>query len=257
MRRILTLLIALTFVMSLGGMVAADTEEQKSKSAEEYKQKREMAEKLKKDGTLDEIDKKRQEYYKKYKDQLIDQSKITNEAEAKKAMQQLEQSITAEATASRGTNNISFGSFWDGDIILVHDGICPWGYYRHGGTYDADSEEFYSAQASDQGYGSGVIKEPQSWYTNNYDEAIGLYVPSVSGNCSSMLDYFQDQLEEGDSYNLTAFSDRDSWYCTKLPWVGYWDYFNINIHEWNFTMFACYPDNIRDDDDPIVFATGS
>lgn len=251
MRRILTLLIALTFVVSLAGIVAADTGEQKSKSAEEYKQKREMAEKLKKDGTLDEIDKKRQEYYKEYKDQLIDQSKITNEAEAKKALQQLDQSTVAGASTTRsGTNNISFDSFWDGDIILVHDGLCPWGYYRHGGTYDARAGNFISAQM-----GQGVIRESTSWYTNNYDEAIGLYVPSVSGNCSSMIDYLREHL--GDDYNLTAFSVRDSWYCTKLPWVGYWDYFNINIHEWNFTMFACYPDNISDDDDPIVFATGS
>lgn len=67
--------------------------------------------------------------------------------------------------------------------------------------------------------------------------------------------YLRGQIN--DPYVWSDFDDRNGWYCTKLPWVGYWEYHNVNIHEWDFSMYYCYPDNIYDDDDTIVFASGS
>lgn len=45
-----------------------------------------------------------------------------------------------------GTNLLPFTNFDNGDIINVHDGTVPWGYYRHTGIWDSD---FYTGSLYD------------------------------------------------------------------------------------------------------------
>lgn len=124
-----------------------------------YQLKMKMAKELEQNGTIDMLTQKRQQYYEENRDILIDFSKITdlNSKEAKEAIKIIEKDMSNHQSMSKGSNNISYSAFGDGDIILVHDGSCPWGYYRHGGTYDEDLGQFISAQVGD-----GVLYESKS-----------------------------------------------------------------------------------------------
>ncbi len=149
-----------------------------------------------------------------------------------------------------GSNNIDYTYFTDGDIILVHDGFCPYGYYRHGGIFVEEEGKFISAQM-----GQGVIWESKSKY-HGYDEAIGLYVdykmdiPEQRKYATdAIVNYLKQQL--GEPYKLSSKSDESSWYCTKLPWKGWSKITNVDIDE-NSGAF-CFPDNIYRDTDTVIF----
>jgi len=82
----------------------------------------------------------------------------------------------------KGTNQISFGGFDYGDIILVHDGVVAWGYYRHVGMWDSD---FYNGSIYDKCIWEANVDptndvhraSPQKF--RNYDYAVGLWVALV------------------------------------------------------------------------------
>ena len=225
-------------------------------------------------GTIKQIEKNIKDYYKN--NYVIDDSKINdlNSPEAKEFikiiegdMRQFGNKVKSKSDSSgdigtlslgdeepTGSNSISYSSFEDADIILVHDGLCAYGYYRHGGTYDEGRGEFISAQLSDQGNGEGVIWEDKSWYRDNYDEAIGVWVPDYDNEIRTatrnfIVDYLKDQL--GEPYGFTLYNDRDTWYCTKLPWVGWEDHYNCDLNE---DGGLCVPDDIEDSQDTSIFA---
>ncbi|WP_427338868.1 hypothetical protein [Caloranaerobacter sp. DY30410] len=149
-----------------------------------------------------------------------------------------------------GSNNIDYTYFMDGDIILVHDGFCPYGYYRHGGIFVEEEDKFISAQI-----GEGVIWESKSKY-HGYDEAIGLYVdykidlPDQRKYATdAIVDYLKQQL--GKPYKLSGKNDESSWYCTKLPWKGWNKITNVDID--GDSGIFCFPDNIYSDTDTVIF----
>jgi len=158
-----------------------------------------------------------------------------------------------------GSNNISYSAFENADIILVHDGSCAYGYYRHGGTYDETEDQFISAQLNNQGNGVGVIWEDKNWYQDNYDEAIGVWVPDYDNEIRNetrdmIMNYLEDQL--GEPYYLSLYITRSSWYCTKLPWVGWKEFYNTNINAGiELGSNFCLPDDIYADFDTEVFVS--
>ncbi|MCL6478396.1 MAG: hypothetical protein K6T65_08260 [Peptococcaceae bacterium] len=119
-----------------------------------------------------------------------------------------------------GENDITFESFDSGDIIV---GLgTPTG---HAGEFDADR---YSGELEDYCIWSanvepvdGVQLEQPGKYREDYDEAYGLWVPSVSypGRVAAR-DYCEDQL--GEPYELNGYKNTtDEWYCSKLCWASY------------------------------------
>jgi hypothetical protein len=106
---------------------------------------------LVKQGVTDRINKKIKDYYKTNKEKLLDLSVLKNpdSPEAEGVLRMLEESMSSTDIGSNddtigtlslggdppdGQNDISFTWFENGDIILVHDGFCAYGYYRHAGT---------------------------------------------------------------------------------------------------------------------------
>lgn len=118
-----------------------------------------------------------------------------------------------------GTNNIAFGSFDDGDMIVVlgvafgHAGEWDSAYW-HGSVYD---RSFISANMTPV---NGVQREQPIKY-RQYDRAYGLWVPAVppSGRVRAR-DYARTQM--GEPYLITSSkSDQSRWYCSKLLWSSY------------------------------------
>ncbi|NLU53030.1 MAG: hypothetical protein GXX10_09255 [Clostridiaceae bacterium] len=231
---------------------------------------------LKNDGTLAKIQKRINDYYKVYSKDLLDLSvlKNPNSIEAKNVLKRMEESMMGIDSVTpgglvgtldlgsdppNGQNNISFSLFEDGDIILVHDGFCIYGYYRHAGTYDATYGKFVSAQAKDSGNGKGVIWESKTWYTDNYDEAVGMAVDYYKSDrqtvIKEVMKFLRDQL--GKPYSLVpGYNVRDKWYCSKLPWVGWKEKSGIDISNGDYLIGMCIPDDIYYDADTFLFAYG-
>ena len=232
---------------------------------------------LERNGTIKKIEKKIKDYYKN--NYVIDDSKINdlNSPEAKEFIKSVEDDmrrfgnkIKSKSDSSgnigtlsmgddepTGSNSINYSAFENADIILVHDGGCSYGYYRHAGTYDEARGEFISAQISDQGNGEGVIWEDKSWYRGNYDEAAGVWVADYDNEMrtevrNSIVDYLDDQI--GDSYSFTWYYDRDNWYCSKLPWVGWEDHYLCDLNE---DGGFCVPDDLNDSQDTSIFVSAS
>lgn len=156
-----------------------------------------------------------------------------------------------------GTNNISFASFDYGDMILVHDGTVPWGYYRHAGMWDSD---FYNGSLSDKS-----IWEASPDLTNdvhratptkfrNYDYAVGLWVPNATADERYDTTWFAlDQ--SGDPYDASSSkTNYDEWYCSKLLWAAYKEKAGIDLD--SNGGLTVLPDNIYMSQEASIFATG-
>ncbi len=267
------LLISLFLVLTMSSVSVAT--EKSTKLDLKIKQMEEMDSK----GINKHLDKKIAEYYKN--NNVLDDSKITDlgSPEAKQFLKMIEKDMdkfdnklnksksNKDSSGDIGTmslgdeepsgsNSINYSAFEDGDIIIVHDGSCVYGYFRHAGTYDDDVEEFVSAQKNDQGNGTGVIWEDKDWYRDNYDEAVGVWVPDLDNEMrnetrSMIIDYLKDQL--GDPYGFTWFYDRDTWYCSKLPWVGWGEFYtDADLNE---DSGLCVPDDIDESSDTRRFTS--
>ncbi len=68
-----------------------------------------------------------------------------------------------------------------------------------------------------------------------------------------MMSYLRNQL--GEPYMPTAKSNRDSWYCTKLPWAGCNDYYGVDIDDNG--GFMCWPDDIYNSNSVSIFVSAS
>lgn len=274
--KVFHLLLVLSLMLIPVVQASAKSDGDTKKFSKKAEMKLQMREQLKNDGTLDKLDKQIKDYYKENQDRLVDLSVLKNpdSPEAKEVLKKMEESMSGiDPNSDDGTvgtlslgddppdgqNDISFAAFEDGDIIVVHDGFCYYGYYRHAGTYDEDREEFVSAQLKDQGNGTGVIWEPESWYQDNYDEAVGRAVDYYESDrqdvISDVMYYLRDQL--GEPYSLTPGYDvRNKWYCSKLPWVGWKIETGIDISYGDYLIGMCIPDDIYYDEDCFSFAHG-
>ncbi|KOC52283.1 hypothetical protein IRP63_07095 [Clostridium botulinum] len=205
-----------------------------------------------------EIDQKMHKYYKKYSKELIDLNNLNNLDKSKqeeienilggKNKDNLTRSSSGSSSDARGFK-LNFKNFHNGSIILVHRGKCPYGYWRHVGTYSESKQKFLTAQISDSGYGSGVIYEPKEWYTRSYDEAVGVNINSCSSN-SNQLNDMMNWLSQfiGKDYSIIraskSLNENDLWYCSLIPWKGYKNYFNVDIDS-NQGRFVAPDDIIR------------
>lgn len=226
-----------------------------TKTEDELKYKITATEQYEKDGTNKMIQEKMEQYYEN--NEIIDYNKITDldSAEAQKLIKKIEKAMidysegkySSKSLGSDpviGTNTIDFSDFINADMILVHDGQCPYGYWRHSGTYEAITGKFISAQIANQGNGVGVIREPKSFY-RGYDEATGQWVNDVANSMrletrSNIMNYLGNQI--GDGYKFSSYYNRDTWYCSKLPWVGWQEFYNTNL---NWLGGICSPDDLH------------
>jgi hypothetical protein len=117
-----------------------------------------------------------------------------------------------------GYNNITFGSFDSGDIVVVlgtstgHAGVFDRPRY-----YNLASYAIVSANVSPT---NGVQMEQCNKY-RTYPEAYGLWVPGVDWLGTSVRDFCRRQL--GEPYSIAASKSDDSrWYCSKLCWAGWY-----------------------------------
>lgn len=119
-----------------------------------------------------------------------------------------------------GVNNISFSQFDSGDIIVVTGTN-----FGHVGEFDLSrsrgNSTDYCFWAANTTPVNGVQLEQPSKYWK-YDEAYGLWVPSVSySNRIGASTYCEAQ--NGEPYQLNAYKyDTSMWYCSKLAWASYY-----------------------------------
>ncbi|BAD77338.1 hypothetical conserved protein [Geobacillus kaustophilus HTA426] len=164
----------------------------------------------------------------------------------------------------KGTNNISFTAFAPGDIIVVHDGSPPWGYYRHAAVWDGtyytgslDSYAFIEANVENQpGDGQSNVHYSTARKFRNYDQAVGLYVYTLEQQFRTLArNYIRNQLGEPYKFVGSYKSDDSTWYCSKLAWKAYYEMGNRDL-DYDGGLYV-YPDDIYQDGDTKIFATGS
>lgn len=264
----ISILMSILFVLTIS--LAALATEESTKLDLKIKQTEEMVNQ----GIDKKLDHKKDKYYRN--NDIIDDSKITDcdSSEAKELIKVIEKSMddfdnelkskldndfstNLGGGGSSGSNSIDYSSFENGDIVLVHDGFCIYGYYRHAGTYDEDKDKFISAQKNDLGNSDGVIWEDKDWYRDNYDEAVGVWVVDATSEIRTetrdkIMDYLRDQL--GEPYIFSSYNNRSSWYCSKLPWVGWEDHYECDLNE---NGGFCVPDDLEKSDDTKIFASSS
>lgn len=132
----------------------------------------------------------------------------------------------------KGTNKISFAAFDYGDIILVADGLVPWGAYRHVGMWDSD---YYSGSLNDKCIWEANVSPTSDVHRTtppkfrDYDQAVGLWVPSASAQERYDTTVFAFQ-QRGEKYNAASKkSNYNEWYCSKLVWAAYKEKAGINL----------------------------
>jgi hypothetical protein len=120
-----------------------------------------------------------------------------------------------------GANRVTFGSFRDGDMIVVLD---PSSLTGHAGLFDS---RYYGGLTSMALWSSnvtplnGVQREPCLKY-RAYDRAFGLWVPSEYNHRTAVRDFAARQV--GKPYSIFASkTDLRSFYCSKLAWTA-WRY---------------------------------
>lgn len=273
---LLTLLLSCQHPLQLAQDTIGTVKEQNEKEKEEpikktkYEMKIEQSRRLEEDGSVKVLKEAVKNYYSSNKELLIDFSSIKHPGTPEsillfkiieEAMFDLIKDIMGKKSdgAKKAAYNMDFSLFETGDIILVmkKNGFCPYGYFSHAGIYDEKSGSFISAQIADAGNGVGVIRESPEWYRTNFDQAVGLSVKCPEGDrkkiARKIISYLNEQI--GKPYSLLpGYTNRDSWYCSKLPWIGWKDSGGIDLKAKNtHGLEFCLPDNIFFDDDVFIF----
>jgi hypothetical protein len=120
-----------------------------------------------------------------------------------------------------GRNGVSFGSFQDGDMIVV---LSPSSLTGHAGLFD---RRYYTSIYAFAVWSANVtpvngVQREQCLKFRAYDRAYGLWVPSESNHRVAARDFASRQV--GKPYNiLGAKTDLRSFYCSKLAWAS-WRY---------------------------------
>lgn len=161
-------------------------------------------------------------------------------------------SIQASVTTASYNHNINWNVWGYGDIILGNgpssgsSSSVPYGYYRHGATYDDYYGNFISAMPN-----KGVYRESKRFWETNYKEVVGYWVPDASlDQREKVISYLRQQM--GEPYDWSSSkTNYDEWYCTKLPYVGYKIKASIDID--SNGGYWVTPDNIADDGQTYLF----
>lgn len=267
MKRITRLALILVILLSSLNNTYASAEivDDLSKSEEKLKAHRELVE----SGIIESLDNEIADYYSKNSETIITNSDFSNLSvkENEALTKELESSMldfNTESSKASGSNTMSWSAFENGDVVLVHDGFSPLGYFRHGGTYDQILKQCVSAQFSDVGNGKGVILESKLWYNTKYDVAAGYSTRNYDTTIrSNIMEFLNEQLDE--DYSATAlYYTWDKWSCVKLPWVGWYEKADINIAVDVLTLIPlskssgiCFPDSIKKSPNVFQFSYGS
>jgi hypothetical protein len=130
-------------------------------------------------------------------------------------------SLGSVIPGATGSNSVTFGSFRDGDIIVVLD---PAGLTGHAGMFDSryyGSLYSYAMWSANVSPVNGVQREQCVKYRAN-DEAFALRVSGGSYYRAAARNFAARQL--GKPYNiLGAKTDLSSFYCSKVAWTS-WRY---------------------------------
>lgn len=130
-------------------------------------------------------------------------------------------SLGSVIPGATGSNSVSFGSFRDGDIVVVLD---PAGLTGHAGMFDAryySSVYSYALWSANTSPVNGVQREQCVKYRAN-DEAFALRVSGGTYFRAAARNFAARQL--GKPYNiLGAKTDLSSFYCSKVAWTS-WRY---------------------------------
>ena len=186
-----------------------------------------------------ETQKKMNDYYKKYKNQLIDLDDFDKLSKSKQ--NKIEQSFgesdkNSNACISRSKPTgfrFDWSGFRDGNMIFVRKGWSPIGYWSHTGTYSQYRGRFLTAEPENKGYGSGVIYEPREFYTRTYNEAVGISIriSSHSERLKPMMNWLHQFV--GKPYSIVrgkkSLYENNYWYCSLIPWKGYAKFFGMDI----------------------------
>lgn len=153
--------------------------------------------------------------------------------------------ITESATAGKGRDRVqaqtrssgfsdawgtpsgsnSFDYYWAlwGDILLVHDGDVPWGYFRHVGMFDTDQKEngLDPIIEADPTYGVHYASEEKFL---GYDQQVG-YKPihGYGYNSYNALIESRTHLDKPYNYDIFNKTTTEEFYCSQLVWRSYYD----------------------------------
>lgn len=154
------------------------------------------------------------------------------------------------------SHSISWSNWSYGDIILGNgpssgsSSTVPYGYYRHGATYDSYYGNFISAAPS-----NGVRRESKNFWSTNYKSVAGYWVPSSSSSQRfNVVSYLRQQMGEPYQWNSSK-TNYAEWYCTKLPYVAYKGNAAIDID--GDGGYWVFPDDIANDDQTRLFMSSS
>lgn len=123
----------------------------------------------------------------------------------------------------QGSNNFDYGNAYYGDILLVHDGWVPWGYYRHAGMYDNDfrGTDRLTIYTSQPGVGVSRVSEDDF---RKYDVQSGFWDPDSwpAGYNATIYAYLQ---QDKNYYNYAIWNkwDTTKFYCSSLVWRAYYN----------------------------------
>lgn len=119
-----------------------------------------------------------------------------------------------------GRNNLSLAGRLKGDIVLQNDpGISIQGYVNHAGIYDGTTSDYCikSAQPND-----GVLWESVSGW-RKHDDAYILTTDYTSATQASAFNWANTLASVTEPYYwYSGKESNDSWYCSKIPWKGYY-----------------------------------
>lgn len=119
-----------------------------------------------------------------------------------------------------GRNNITFASFWDGDIVVVKD---PYFSAGHCGIFDKSfytGDGSYALIAANTAPRNGVQRE-QGYRYRNYDRAYGLWVPIQAHHRTAARQFATRQI--GKPYGVSiSKGDTRTFYCSKLAWCSWY-----------------------------------
>ena len=164
----------------------------------------------------------------------------------------------------KGVNDIKYTLFAPGDIIVVHDGSVAWGYYRHAAIWDGayyngslDSYAFIEANVENApGDEQKNVHYSTARKFRNYDKATGLWVHTLLPQYrTSARNYVREQLTKPYKISGSYKHDTSSWYCSKLVWKAFYQVGNRDL-DVDYGTYV-YPDDIYEDGDTKIFATGA
>jgi len=126
-----------------------------------------------------------------------------------------------------GTNLVTFGSFRDGDMIVVED---PNGVTGHAGMFDSRyyaTIYSYAVWSANVQPVNGVQREQCLKYRAN-DEAYGVRVVGGTTYRASARSWAARQI--GKPYNIVgAKTDTSSFYCSKLAWAAWYYTMGVDL----------------------------